>query len=473
MLATVGFAVCALTDVGPRTAVGATAMRATSNRREAPRAGTVDLSRTGIPVAMTCVLIVATLRWPLAARLALAFDELGCQVQAWCPAGHPLECCDIVERRHRARRFGRQASLRAAIDRARPDLIIACDDAATVALQQLHRHLCDTGTDPEVALAIGRSLGAPEASALATDRGALMRAAQAAGVLVPECATVGSAAELAAWCGLYGFPAVLKVDGTFGGLGVAVVRDAAAAERTFREFSAPRLLPALSQWILRRDHSHLLAWLRRKRPTVTVQRHISGTPANRAVACWRGAILAGTSVAAVETLGPTGPATVVRMIDDAAMAVAATRLVGALGLSGLCGLDFILEAGTGRAYLIEVNPRATPIGHLVGADAQDLPALLCAAATGLAPTTRRPSITTGLIALFPGECHRDPRSVYLHTAFHDVPWVAPALVADGMRAAWEQRGLAARARAWLRTDRQGRAQPPLSSGVGPVADDRP
>ena len=81
---------------------------------------------------------------------------------------------------------------------------------------------------------------------------------------------------------------------------------------------------------------------------MTLQDHIDGHPANRAVACWRGEVLAGTSVLALRTQQATGPATVVRVIDNAEMDEAVKRLVQRLGLSGLWGVDFVIEAATGK-----------------------------------------------------------------------------------------------------------------------------
>ena len=90
---------------------------------------------------------------------------------------------------------------------------------------------------------------------------------------------------------------------------------------------------------------------------------IPGVPANRAVLCWHGEVLAGLSVEAVKTAHATGPATVVRILDNAEMAEATGHVVRCLGLSGFVGFDFILERTSGRAFLIEMNPRPTPICH--------------------------------------------------------------------------------------------------------------
>ena len=43
---------------------------------------------------------------------------------------------------------------------------------------------------------------------------------------------------------------------------------------------------------------------------------------------------------------------------------AAEKMVSRLNLSGIHGFDLMLETQTNQAYLIEINPRATQVGHL-------------------------------------------------------------------------------------------------------------
>ncbi|MFY9646646.1 MAG: ATP-grasp domain-containing protein, partial [Terriglobales bacterium] len=120
--------------------------------------------------------------------------------------------------------------------------------------------------------------------------------------------------------------------------------------------------------------------------------------------------------------------TVVRLLENAEVSSAVEKAVRRMGLSGLCGFDFMLEAGTGNAYLIEINPRATQVAHLGLGLGRDLPAALYSAVTGekvrvAASTTENPTI-----ALFPHEWARDPQSDFLRTGYHDVPWNTPELV---------------------------------------------
>jgi hypothetical protein len=400
------------------------------------------------------ILLAATTRWPLAARLALVLRALRCSVQVWCPRGHPVDHVADIDGRYRISLLDRGGSLRAAIAAAAPDLILPCDDEAVHELVQLH--LCGEA-DVASLRTIVRSLGVPASCTQASTRVELMRRAAGAGVRVPQTRELDSIAALEAWAQEEGFPAVLKTDRSWGGQGVTVVHDIGQARAALHAAAHPSWRDALTDWILRRNAAPLLQRRHGHRPAITIQRYIEGQAANRAIACWQGRTLAGISVLALRSRGSTGPATVVRVIDNAEMDEAARRLVETLGLSGLCGLDFVIESTSGAAYLIEVNPRATPVCHLALGAAQDLPVALLNRLDGARRATR-PRVTAGAdIALFPGEWLRDPHSPLLREAFHDVPWSEKELVRECVATPWEERGLAARLRFRLQSRTHPRA----------------
>jgi hypothetical protein len=103
-------------------------------------------------------------------------------------------------------------------------------------------------------------------------------------------------------------------------------------------------------------------------------------------------------------------------------------MVRRLNLSGLQGFDFMLETDTGSAYLIEINPRATQVGHLTLGSGRDLPAALYAAVSGEAVHPAPKLTENDTIALFPQEWMRDPESAFLQSAYHDVPWEEPEVL---------------------------------------------
>jgi len=400
------------------------------------------------------ILLTSTLRWPIAARLAIAFNKLGCYVDALCPLPHVLSQITAVQKIYVYKILRPLASLRAAIGTARPDLIIPCDDCAAVDLHRLHQTLSGTHElDRAQRRTIERSLGSPAACSLATARGPLLTWAERVGVRTPKTSVINSAQALNDWLARRGFPAVIKINNSWGGQGVSIAANHVEAQRAYH-FSAtrPPLWRGLWRTLVERDPSIIVNRVKQSRSLVTVQDYIPGRPANRAVVCWQGEVLAGLSVEALHTMHATGPATVVRIIKNTEMDVAAESLVRGLGLSGFWGLDFILEANTAAAYFIEMNPRATPICHLSLGAGQDLPAALCARLMDINPVaTVPPPITEqNVISLFPGEWQRNSSSEYLRSAYHDIPWEEPELVRDGLNIPWSERGLLARSLARVR-----------------------
>lgn len=416
-----------------------------------PRAAVDKPALTDSPVAPVIVL-VATLRWPIAARLGIAFASLGCRVEVVCPRQHAATKTRAIRRTHAYSALAPLDSLRAAIQLAKPDFIIPCDDAAAVHLQRLYEHEGKLGVaENGVREVILRSLGAPDACALATKRGLLMAIAAEEGVRIPKTERMTSLGELDRWLTHGSLPAVIKVDCSWGGLGVAIVHSGDEARSAYKRLaSRPSMLNAVAHMLLERDTSYVRNALQQEPKNVTIQAYIPGTPANRAVACWQGDVLAGISVEAINTQHATGPATVAHVIDNTEMSVSVARLVRRLGITGLWGADFVLDAKTGAAYLIEVNPRATPICHLALGAGRDLPAALYAKLGGISTGAAPAPINHDVIAMFPGEWRRDPASAHLRSGYHDIPLDEPELLRDCLDKPWSERGWFARLWANLR-----------------------
>lgn len=416
-----------------------------------PRASVNKPALTDSPIAPVIVL-AATLRWPIAARLGVAFANRGCRVEVVCPRQHAATKTRAIRRTHAFSTLAPLDSLRSAIHLAKPDFIIPCDDAAAVYLHRLYEHESKTGTvENGVREVIARSLGVPSACAQATNRGHLMAIAAEESVRIPKTEGVASLRELDRWLDRNLLPAVLKIDCSWGGLGVAIVHTGDEARSAYKRLvSRPAILNAFAHMLVERDSSYLRNALQQKTQNVTIQEYIPGTPANRAVACWQGEVLAGISVEAIMTQHATGPATVVRVIENVEMSEAVSRLIRRLGVTGLWGFDFVLNKKTGAAYLIEVNPRATPICHLPLGEGRDLPAALSAKLGGMLPVTATAKITHDLIAMFPGEWRRNPVSPHLHLSYHDIPLDEPELLRDCLDKPWSERGWVAQFWANLR-----------------------
>jgi hypothetical protein len=387
------------------------------------------------------VLLATTCCWFPTARLGMALANAGCVVEAVCPSGHPLGRTRAVHQTHAYSGLAPLGSFAAAIAAAQPDIIVPGDDLATWHLQSLYRQeqssakKASAKQDPTkkgtIRALIERSLGAAESFPVVYSRSDFMALAHAEGIRAPQAEVILDVEHLRTWVSRTGFPTVLKANGTSGGDGVRIVHNVKEAEAAFRKLQAPPLLARAAKRALV-DQDKTLVWpsLLRRHSVVSAQAFIAGHEATSTICCWKGSVLASLHFEVVKKASAAGHATVVRLIENAEMAAAAEKITRKLGLSGFYGFDFMIEAGTGNAYIIEVNPRATQVGHLNLGPGRDLPAALYAALSGKAAQPAPKVTEKDTIALFPQEWIRDPESVYLRSAYHDVPWNEAELMRD-------------------------------------------
>jgi ATP-grasp domain len=387
------------------------------------------------------ILICASLWWPSSARLAVAFLRHGCSVSVVCPPGHPLRYVSGVSSVYPYEGMAPLGLVRAAIRSTQPTIIVPCDDMSVWQLHALHE------TEPDLRPVIERSLGAAEAYPTIQHRAELLRVAQELGIRVPYTQTLNSAEELKSW----GFdqPAVLKLDGTWGGEGVAIVDSLEEATQRFN--AAPRTMKAWMAWkrfLVNRHFFALWAWRRRQSSQMTIQEYIPGHPATTMFACWQGEVLASSTVEVLVSQAPTGAANVVQAIKHDEIENAVRVLSRKLNLSGFHGLDFVLERDTKAAYLVELNPRATQLGHLNLSAKGDLAGVMAGKLKNEAPSEAAAfagdQILDRTIAFFPHTFKTNPRCADLYDGYHDVPWDEPALVRELMAESWPERQWPAR-----------------------------
>jgi aspartate kinase len=372
----------------------------------------------------------------------MALDKAGCNVQAVCPSGHPLAKTSVVAQTHRYHGLAPLRSFAKAIIATKPDFIVPCDDLATRHLHLLYQRQRPLGKAGEsICTLIERSLGSAESFPVVFARTAFMEVAQADGIRVPRTEVIGNSSDLKKWVAQVGLPTALKADGTSGGDGVRLVRTMAEAEHALRSLQAPPLLArALKRAFIDQDKTLVCRSLFRHQSVVNGQVFIAGHEATSAVVCCNGTVLASLHFEVLNKADSAGHATVVRLIEHAEMSAATEKIVRRLNLSGLHGFDFMLETSTGHAYLIEINPRTTQVGHLALGPGRDLPAALHSALSGQTVRAAGRVTENDTIALFPQEWIRDVASPFLQSAYHDVPWEEPELVRACLDMGQEQRG---------------------------------
>jgi hypothetical protein len=367
-------------------------------------------------------------RWG-AARLVKPLGDAGFNVAALCPRDNPLaqtrflRRCFALASIMNARRI--EQALAAAMRDWQPRLIIPGDERAVACLQALLRRIRrggKTSLSPAAVEVLGVSLGNPERFDAMMLKSDTVRLARELGVKVPAGATVASAREAVVIAERIGFPVFVKRSFSWAGLGVTRCDDADELTAAFEATQVHRRVPfhATLKRILHRDWNPTIS-------TVDVQQAVRGVPAFYCTVALNGRMLAGIAGVARRTCAATGPSSMVWLGPHDAMAHAAARMIGALGATGFIGFDFMVEAQTGAVYLLECNPRPTPVCHLGGRLGVDLCAALAAGLHGAAGPARAP-LHEETIALFPQEWLRDARGLDGFEGFVDVPFDDPALV---------------------------------------------
>jgi carbamoylphosphate synthase large subunit len=256
---------------------------------------------------------------------------------------------------------------------SRPDIVIPGDDFAADLLHRLHGTTRDVG----VRTLIEHSLGEPEFYPSKLDRRRMIEIAESVGVSVPRTVQVTSRSDLIRQLEKIGLPAFFKIDGSWGGIGVARIDDATDARRAWRRLSNPlHFVRAVKRVLFNGDITGFDRLLRRQRAVFSLQAAQDGQLAIVSAACYRGELLGMISARVLSQQSAFGPAKMIQIEDQLPVRDAVAKIVRHLGLSGLCGFDFILQAN-GEACFIELNPRATQTSTFISArDRDPLVALL-------------------------------------------------------------------------------------------------
>lgn len=378
----------------------------------------------------------------------MRFRDLGAWVSFVVPPDHPLECIRGLGRRYTIRSFDVQGSIRKAIAQSRPDWIIPADDLAVRLLHALAEN------EPALRVTLSASLGDPQHFPIVRSRVRLLTLAESLGMDVPHTIALSSEDDARALACTWPLPAVVKLDGSNNGAGVTIAETPEAVVRARRRFRQhPSSLFALKRWSINGDRTAFVDIKQLPAADISLQAFVAGVPANAMFACHKGRVLAGVAVRALVTQHATGTSLVVECLHDSwsgeSIFSAGEKLAGALGLSGFFGLDFLLDAESGKLVLLEMNPRATQLGHLMLDHAENAPSTLAAALwsamTGDAQyATKLARITKERIAFFPQATVLATDDAALRTAWLDEPTDEPDLLQELQRCPWHHRRWAAR-----------------------------
>ncbi|MFZ0518929.1 MAG: hypothetical protein WBG23_19525 [Acidobacteriaceae bacterium] len=382
------------------------------------------------------VLLATTCRWFSTARLAMALQRVGCQVDLVCPPNHPAFSTHALQHHYRYHGVTAQPSFRNAILKSEPDVMIPCDDVAMRHMHSLYSTASQsTANDAKAICKLLRvSMGDPLSYPVTESRDKFMSLVRQLGVRVPETETVNSPDQVKQWLAQFGFPAVLKADGTSGGEGVKIVHTLPEALQAYKTLHAPlATVVAAKRTFVDRDSNCIVPWLMQHPRQVSIQRFVAGPDATVAVACWQGETLASIDAEVLQTSRPKGPATIVRLCQDGDRLEPIQKILRKLGFTGLCGFDFMIDAATGDAYLIEMNARATQTCSLPLGPQGALISAFCSAFTGQPCFDEPLQLASDTVALFPMAWQGDTSSALFQSSYLDLPVGEPDLVSLGMK----------------------------------------
>ncbi len=376
----------------------------------------------GIAMATTILLVATATRWFGTARMPRALAKAGFEVVLLAPrnslAEHSAFVAKIGYLDDAATPGQWLHSFAAMVNATAPRLVMPCDDGAFALLQSLVLAPPER-LQPALALQLGAlirtSLGEPGGLAPSVDKTLLPAAAEAMGVRVPPFALAVDMAQAEAFAAKYGYPIVVKRRQSSAGDGVAICADRSELGNAV----AALLQPANN--VVRQ------AGARR----VLVQAFIRGRTLFYPAMAWQGNLLTGYAGEKLEANpAPKGPPTVNRYFRSAPLRDAATRLARGFGITGFFSPEFVEDAGTGQAYLMEINRRLVGGAHRGSAIGVDHCQALYAALQGQ-PSPTRADLDAGethLTVHFPQEWLRDEASHWLRDHPVDVPWDEPELI---------------------------------------------
>jgi biotin carboxylase len=380
------------------------------------------------------LLVGLELHWPAPSRLPRALQAAGFAVGVACHARAFLAHTKFRDHFFRLpdknHGDGILAGLKTIFSAWPPDLLLPMDDWTALFLTRVHERLSAAGDASRLVDLLRRSLGNPVSTSEALSKRRTVEIARGLGVRVPASRTVDSAPEILEFGRAHGFPVVLKLSYASSGKGVAVCRDEKEISATLASLRQEKKTTSRVKFFRERLRGRMMetGWLPGD-SSLTVNQFIPGKCATSLTVALEGKMLAALTAEVEHTyLDAHGPASVIRLVRNEEMRSASATMLKHWGLTGMIGFDFMLDA-MGQAWLIECNPRPTPLAHLGAHVGEDLCVALHQGLISAPPPPATEPPKELLIAHFPQESWRDPNSQYFTSAYHDVPVDDPGLLA--------------------------------------------
>ena len=280
--------------------------------------------------------------------------------------------------------------------------VLAGDDVAFGALARLMQPAAQDKLSAATRAMLARSMpDARTAALIASDHDFILAQQDSSACRAPRTIGAPTVEEAVRFANAQGYPIVVKRSGFASGIGVKICGDEAAL-RSALETAA------------------------RSGAAFVLQEFVTGPVYGATVSGVKGRALAAIAFEKHRVSSENGPTSVARFDPRPDILAHAKGLFESYGLNGYAGFDYVIDAQD-RARFIEINPRIMPTGHFDEHFGVDLTGAFLAGVRGAAPPPVHEPLNR-FIALFPNEWTRDPDSVFLRTAFHDVPWHDPAVL---------------------------------------------
>ena len=171
------------------------------------------------------LLVVSTNRWPMAGQVTSALERAGFQVAVICPIDSPVHQLRKLAARFPYRSRNPSVSIKSAIAEWLPNILVCADDVALHTLRSLSFEAAQNLSDENVRLLdlIQLSFGDPHSYVITRSKNSVLSLALSLGINCPQTTVLGDNRGCAEKAPKFVFPAMMKTDDAWGGLGVRLV----------------------------------------------------------------------------------------------------------------------------------------------------------------------------------------------------------------------------------------------------------
>lgn len=307
----------------------------------------------------------------------------------------------------------------------KPDIVIPGDEDSILALQNVGNLFSSIPFFGQVSKLIRKSLSPNKFDRLILSKSEFQKVCISWGIRTPKNVYVNNSEEAIKVADEMGFPVVIKKDSGYGGTGVFICENKKELIFHLMNIEKTSLLTHLKTCLKNLFFTSAV----NNESGISIQQYIQGITGQSPFCAENGVVFAINPMLKKETYpGKTGPASVSEGYDNKEVEVFVNKVARELSFTGFASLEYIVDEKSGLPYVIELNPRPTPTSHF---DSNVAVYDLCECFyKGLnhMPIEKK-EFRPYLVAMYPTEKRRDPKSQYLTTAYHDIPINDPDLFA--------------------------------------------